>query len=86
LAATIASSAPAQTPGLLTEAQAQALIKKLSTAPATSRPLTVAEANGLLKYVAEHAKNRAAAAQAEATAAASAAKFPPWHASCPPAK
>jgi hypothetical protein len=74
LSATIASSAAGQTPGQLTEAQAQSLIKKLSTAPATSRPLTVAETNGLLQYVAEQAKHQAAAAQAEAAAAAAAAK------------
>jgi hypothetical protein len=74
LAATIVSSAPGQTPGQLTEAQAQALIKKLSTAPATSRPLTVAETNGLLQYVAQQAKQQAAAAQAEAAAATAAAK------------
>ncbi|HEY6308391.1 MAG TPA: hypothetical protein VI488_18245 [Candidatus Angelobacter sp.] len=74
LAATIASSAPGQTPGQLTEAQAQALIKKLSTAPATSRLLTVAETKGLLQYVTEQAKQQAAAAQAEAAAATAAAK------------
>lgn len=73
-AVTTAWIAPAQNPGQLTEVQAQALLKKLSTAPAASRPLTVAETNGLLQYVAEQARQQAIAAQAEATAAAAAAK------------
>jgi len=74
LAVATALIVPAQTTGQLTEAQAQALIKKLSTAPATSRPLTVAEINGLLQYVADQAKSQAAAAQTEAATAAASAK------------
>ncbi|HLW54506.1 MAG TPA: hypothetical protein VKW06_16850 [Candidatus Angelobacter sp.] len=72
LLASVSWNAQAQgaQPGQLTETQAQALLKKLSTAPATTRPLTAAEIKGLLQYVSDQAKQQAAADQAAAAASA----------------
>src|SRR5262249_4328564 len=52
--------------GQLTEAQAQAMLKRLSAAPAASKLLTVAETNQLLQYVAEQSKQTVAAQAAAA--------------------
>jgi len=62
LAAAVASIAQdSASPGQLNEAQAQALLKKLSSAPAAARPLTAAEINKLLQYVSDQAKQQVAA-------------------------
>lgn len=57
------------TPTQLTEAQAQALLKKVSTAAPATRPLTTGEIKSLLQYVTDRTKQEATAAQAAAAAA-----------------
>ena len=53
----------------LTDDQAQTLTKKLSAAPAASRPLTAAETQKLLQYLSDQAARQTASAQASAAAA-----------------
>lgn len=67
LAASFAAGQQKQTPDSkqLTEAQAQALLKKAADAPAASKPLTASEIQGLVQYLTTH--KQAAAAEAAKT-------------------